>query len=82
MVATLEKKTDGKKLLDAKGPFGDNVFKNPASLRGWRYWVGARLKFWRRSRVPKKGSRNEAAFVTAAPSNLTRLLHNTASYAG
>ena len=25
------------------------------SLRGWRYCVGARLKFWRRSRVPKKG---------------------------
>jgi len=25
------------------------------SLRSWRYCVGARLKFWRRSRVPKKG---------------------------
>ena len=24
------------------------------SLRSWRYCVGARLKFWRRSRVPKK----------------------------
>ena len=50
--------------------------------------MGARLTFWRRSRVPKKGSRDEAVFlaasplVTAPPSNLTRLLHNTASYAG
>ena len=41
--------------------------------------MGARLKFWRRSRVPKKGSRDEAVFlaasplVTAPPSNLTRL---------
>ena len=32
---------------------------NP-SLRSWRYCVGARLKFWRRSCVPKKGSRDEA----------------------
>ena len=31
------------------------------SLRSWRYCVGARLKFWRRSRVPKKGSRDEAS---------------------
>ena len=30
------------------------------SLRSWRYCVGARLKFWPRSRVPKKGSRDEA----------------------
>ena len=30
------------------------------SLRSWRYCVGARLKFWRRSRVPKKRSRDEA----------------------
>ena len=30
------------------------------SLRSWRYCVGARLKFWRRSRVPKEGSREEA----------------------
>ena len=29
------------------------------SLRSWRYCVGARFKFWRRSRVPKKGSRDE-----------------------
>ena len=27
-------------------------------LRSWRYCVGARLKFWQRSRVPKKGSRD------------------------
>ena len=25
------------------------------SLRSWWYCVGARVKFWRRSRVPKKG---------------------------
>ena len=42
------------------------------SLRSWRYCVGARLKFWRRSRVPKKGSGDEAA----PPSNLTRLYYN------
>ena len=30
------------------------------SLRNWRYCVGARLKFWRRSRVPIKGSRDAA----------------------
>ena len=60
------------------------------SLRSWRYCVSARLKFWRRSRVPKKGSRDEAVevflaaspLVTAPPPNLTRLLHNTAGYAG
>ena len=28
------------------------------SQRSWRYCVGARLKFWRRSRVPRKGSRD------------------------
>ena len=44
--------------------------------------MGARLKFWRRSRLPKKGSRDEAVFlaasplVTAPPSNLTRLYYN------
>ena len=43
--------------------------------------MGAR-KFWRQSRVPKKGSRDEAVFlaasplVTAPPSNLTRLYYN------
>ena len=31
------------------------------SLRSWRYCVGARLKFWQRSRVPNKGSKDEAA---------------------
>ena len=51
--------------------------------------MGARLKFWRRSSVPKKGSRDEAVVFlaaspleTAPPPSLTRLLHNTASYAG
>ena len=33
--------------------------------------MGARLMFWRRSRVPKKGSGDEAV-----PSNLTRLYYN------
>ena len=40
--------------------------KNSHSLRSWRYYVGARLKFWRRSRVPKKGSRDEV-FLAASP---------------
>ena len=44
--------------------------------------MGARLKIWRRSRVPKKGSRDEVVFlassplVTAPPSNFTRLYYN------
>ena len=47
--------------------------------------MGARLKFWRRSRVSKQGSRDEAVeilflaaspLVTAAPSNLNRLYYN------
>ena len=44
---------------------------------------GARLKFWRQSRVPKKGSKDEAVeilaaslLVTAPPSNHTRLYYN------
>ena len=36
------------------------------SLRSWRYCVGARLKFWRRSRVPKKGSRDEEVEIPPA----------------
>ena len=40
-----------------------NVCKT--SLRSWRYCVGARLKFWLRSRVPKKGSRDEAVEIAA-----------------
>ena len=53
-----------------------------SSLRSWRYCVGARLKFWWGSRVPKKGSRNEAVFLAASPlvtapsSNFTRLYYN------
>ena len=39
------------------------------SLRSWRYCVGARLKFWQRSCVPKKGSRDE---VVEIPSRLRR----------
>ena len=48
-----------------------SVFQLPrrglSSLRSWRYCVGARLKFWRRSRVPKKGSRDGAVFLAASP---------------
>ena len=53
-----------------------NGLNENGSLRSWRYCVGGRLTFWRRSRVPKKGSRDEAVFLAAPPSNLTRLLHN------
>ena len=35
-----------------------------SSLRSWRYYVGARLKFWRRSRVPKNGSRDKAVGIS------------------
>ena len=41
--------------------------------------MGARLKFWRRSRVSKQGSRDEAVeilFLAAPPSNLNRLYYN------
>ena len=34
------------------------IFFVVSSLRSWRYCVGTRLKFWRRSRVAKKGSRD------------------------
>ena len=40
--------------------FGQCKTQTADSLRSWRYCVGARLKFWRRSRVPNKGSRDEA----------------------
>ena len=62
--------------------------KKGVGTSSWRYCVGTRLKFWRRSRVPKKGSRDEAVeillpvflaaslLVTAPPSNLTRLYYN------
>ena len=57
--------------------------KPSVSLRSWRYCVGARLKFWWRSRVPKKGSGTRwfvflaaSPLVTAPPSNLTRLYYN------
>ena len=62
------------------------------SLRGWRYCVCARLKFWQRSCLPKKargfaardGSavKSHSTITTAPPPNLTQLLHNTARYAG
>ena len=37
---------------------------NKCSLRSWWYCVAARLKFWRRSCVPKKGSRDEALEIS------------------
>ena len=43
-----------------------NLVTVTLSLRSWRYCVGARLKFWRRIRVPKKGSRDEAVRGFAA----------------
>ena len=36
-----------------------NICLAGISLRSWRYYVSARLKIWWRSRVPKKGSRDE-----------------------
>ena len=42
------------------------------SLRSWRYCVGARLKFWRRSRVPKQGSRDEAVEIHISRGFATR----------
>ena len=44
--------------------FSEGLSKRPDSLRSWRYCVGARLKFWRRSRVPEKGSRDEAVEIS------------------
>ena len=52
---------------------GTHNFWSRISLRSWRYCVGARLKFWRRSRVPKKGSRNEAVDGYAVKSHSTIL---------
>ena len=40
------------------------TFRLIDSLRSWRYCVGAKLKFWRRSRVPKKRSRDEAVVIS------------------
>ena len=45
---------------------GIQIFLHPVSLRSWRYCVGARLKFGQRSRVPKKGSRDEAVEIPPA----------------
>ena len=41
-----------------------------AISRSWRYCVGVRLKFWRRSRVPKKGSRDD--YITTILQRLRR----------
>ena len=71
------------KLREREGKFILRVF---TSLRSWRHCLGARLKFWRRSRDPKKGVGTRrlnfyfsrlTPFVTASPPNLTRLLHNS-----
>ena len=86
-----------RRIHNSKTDFNDINFL-AFSLRSGRYCVGAILKFWRQSRVPKKGSRDEAGgfaardgsagqialdyITTAPPPNLTRLLHNTTSYAG
>ena len=37
------------------------------SLRSWRYCLGARLKFWRRSHNPKKGVGDEAFEIPISP---------------
>ena len=51
------------------------------SLRSWRYSLGARLKFWRQSHDPKNGVRTRSFYFSRlTPPNLTRVLHNTASY--
>ena len=42
---------------------GTHNFWFRISLLSWRYCVGARLKFWRRSRVPKKGSRDDYSTI-------------------
>ena len=42
------------------------LIKRIVSLRSWWYCVGARLKFWRQSRVPKKWSRDEAVEIPPA----------------
>ena len=50
---------------------------NKCSLRSWQYCVAARLKFWRRSCVPKKGvGTRRLKSLAAPPSNLTRLYYN------
>ena len=51
-----------------------------ACVAGGIMWV-ARLEFWRRSRVPKKGTTRlvflaASPLVTSPPSNLTRLYYN------
>ena len=66
----------------AKCPEVDQHFNSfffvVSSLRSWRYCVGTRLKFWRRSRVAKKGSRDggfsacdscAVMLITARPQN-------------
>ena len=49
------------------------------SLRSWQSCLDARLTFCRGAVIQKIGSGDEAFDI---PPNLTRLLHNTASYAG
>ena len=39
------------------------MFQKEGVGTSWRYCVGARLKFWWRSRVPKRGSRDELAVL-------------------
>ena len=50
-------------LLNPFAQLFQHCWRGHVSLRSWRYCVGARLKFWRRSRVPKEGSRDEAVEI-------------------
>ena len=62
---------NGKKRKE-QNTFGNKIVQDTImlqadnSLRSWRYCVGARLKIWRRSRVPKKGSRDEVVEIPPA----------------
>ena len=69
-----------RRLFCGEGAAG-KLIRAVVSLCSWQYCVGARLRFWRRSRVPNCQISLDY-IATAPPPNLTRLLHNTASYAG
>ena len=56
-----EERHEGLEVRDAEVVEGMRGWR--VSLRSWQYCEGARLKFWRRSRVPKKGSRDEAVEI-------------------
>ena len=54
------------KVYNRKSLMSNFPLRYTLSLRSWRYCVGARLTFWRWSRVPKKGSRDEAVEIPPA----------------